>query len=163
MRHRDRRRPLAPIIIVGKSPNIGRDLPLSRQLDHVNGRRRASPFLARVAWPPPHALCTREGEKSRQSSEAPALLPQGFRQNCCERYDAERSPGFICDHESLRDLWPTALDGLSQKFTRRQYRLALSCRKVRQVHAFVIGNYLISRSEMKIKSSHGDLTFMKAT
>ena len=33
----------------------------------------------------------------------------------------------------------------AKKFTRREYRLVLSCRKVRQVYAFVIGNYLVVR------------------
>jgi hypothetical protein len=45
-RHRDRRRPLAPIIIVGMHPNIGSDLALLGQLDHMH-RRPVSPSLAR--------------------------------------------------------------------------------------------------------------------
>src|SRR5713226_8101182 len=47
------------------------------------------------------------------------LLPQGPQQNRRKRYDGKRSALLICDQESLRNLWPTALDGLSPKFTRR--------------------------------------------
>jgi len=39
----------------------------------------------------------------------------------------------------------------------------LSGIKVRQVYVFVIGNYLVVRLEVEIKSSHGDLPFMRAT
>jgi hypothetical protein len=34
-----------------------------------------------------------------------------------KQYGIEHSPVFICDHESLRNLSPTAFDRLSQKFT----------------------------------------------
>jgi hypothetical protein len=55
---------LSPIISIRMHPNIGRDLPLSRQLDHVQGRslspllagpafQRGFQFLDRgIAWPP---------------------------------------------------------------------------------------------------------------
>ena len=47
-----------------------------------------------------------------------ALLLQGPRQNRRKRYDGQRSALLICDHESLRNRWPTPLDNLRQKFTR---------------------------------------------
>ena len=63
--------------------------------------------------PPAHTPHHMPGRESLwQSSET--LFPQGPRQNRRKRYDGQRSALLICDHESLRNLWPTALDGLSK-------------------------------------------------
>src|SRR5712692_10692412 len=64
--------------------------------------------------PPAHTPHHMPGRESLwQSSEDPYFL-RGLGKTA-----GQWSALLICDHESLRNLWPTALDGLSQKFTRR--------------------------------------------